>query len=134
MNTLVPIQSLIGSYNITSPGISGSGVSGFENVLRASANSRSDADNAKLDFLNTKYQVEQATWNLGSTPTPNSSTQGIWSMALQDLTAPGGELAVPAWVSQAQRAMGDSFPQQVVGLYTQAQQMLTGNGTFSSLL
>lgn len=134
MNTLVPIQSLIGSPNITSPGLSGSGVSEFEKVLRVSANSRTDAENAKFEHPNTKYQVDQATLNLGSTPTPTSSTLGIQSMALQDLTEPGGELAVPAWVSQAQRAMGDSYPKQVVALYTQAKQAMTGNPVFTSLI
>jgi hypothetical protein len=134
MNTLIPIQSLIGSSNITSPGLSGTGVSGFENVLRASANSRSDTDNAKLDFLNTKYQVEQTMWNLGSAPSTTNSSNNLLAMTLRDMTSPGGELGVPAWTSDAQRVMGDAFPAQVVGLYTQAQNLLTGNSSFSSLL
>ncbi len=138
MNTLNPVQAIFGAGG-TSPysGLTGgTGLSSFQSIIDATADRRTAAENAELQYLNTKYQVEQVAWNLGSTFSSSSllgSSNSLFSFALRDMTAPGGSLSLPSWVNDAQRVMGDAFPTEAVSLYKQAQGMLTGGSTFSTL-
>jgi hypothetical protein len=134
MNNLAPIQPTYGVSPSSFLGASGTGASTFEDLLLSTeANTTSDATNARLQYLNTQYQVQQSLYGMLSPTTEGNASNSLLAMTLQDMTASGGSLSVPSWVSDAQRVMGAAFPSQVVNLYTQAQNLLTGNSTFSSL-
>lgn len=138
MSDFNAIDSILGttSSSLTGLGALGAGnASLFESALNAAESSTSDpAQRAQLQYLDTRYQVQQTLWNLGSTDSNSgSSTSTLWDMTVQSMFAPGGSLAIPSWVNDAERVMGSAFPSQVVNLYAQASGLLTGHSSFSSL-
>ena len=132
MSTLSPIESLYGSSVSPFSSFANVGSSSFDNILQSAAGVKPTAQSAELQWINAEYQKQQALYGIFNSSS-DSSQQGWMSFAMQEMTSTGGDLGIPAWVTQAQRVMGSAFPSQVVNLYTQAQQVMKGGANFSGL-
>jgi hypothetical protein len=131
MSTLSPIESLFGSAVSPFSSLATSGASSFENILQSAEGVKPNAQSAKLQWINAEYQKQQALYGIFSDS--GNSQQGWTSFAVQQMTSAGGSLGLPAWITQAERVMGDAFPTQVVDLYKQAQQLIRPGSNLSAL-
>jgi hypothetical protein len=135
MNIMNPVQTAYGNSAI-SPFKALTVASHFniQKTIPATAIPRTDTENVQLQTVTTNSQAVTTESNPGSTAaTSLASDDSRWSLALRDAMNPGGGSPSFTLSSQTQRAMNEAFPSQVVNLYTQAQNMLTANGTFSTL-
>lgn len=135
MNIMNPVQTAYGNSAISSfKALTVAGPSNIQKTIPTTAIPRTDTENVQLQTVTTNSQAVTTESNPGSTAaTSLASDDSRWSLALRDAMNPGGGSPSFALSSQTQRAMNEAFPSQVVNLYTQAQNMLTANGTFSTL-
>ena len=135
MNVINPVQTTYGNSSIfSSKALTGVGHSNIQKAIQTTAIQRTDTENVQLQTVTTNPPSVTSASNPGSTSTNSlASDNSRWSLALRDALNPGGGSSFFALSSQTQRAMDEAFPSQVVNLYTQAKNMLSANGTFSTL-
>jgi len=135
MNVINPVQTTYGNSAISSfKALAGVSHSNIQKTANTAAIQRTDTENVQLQTVTTNPQNVTIASNPGNTAvTSLASDNSRWSLALRDALSPGGGESFFALSSQTQRAMNEAFPSQVVNLYTQAKNMLSANGTFSTL-
>lgn len=138
MNVMNPVQTAYGNSAISSfralTDVGRFNIHNIQKTIHTTPIPRTDTENVQLQTVTTNSQAVTTESNPGSTAaTSLASDDSRWSLALRDAMNPGGGSPSFTLSSQTQRAMNEAFPSQVVNLYTQAQNMLTANGTFSTL-
>jgi hypothetical protein len=127
MNTLTPVNTLLNASIAHYKGISKTAVTAAENPIQNISET-----NPTSESINTQELLSQQRNSTALAPAlANNASQEMGLMTLKDMTSPDDGLGTSE--SRAQKVMGDSFHQAVVNLYSQVQNMLVGNSTFSSL-